>query len=72
MACPSNNTDTVKQEKSVFKGAPLFTSINVLSGKPAVMRDDLESVAYVVIYLLCGVLPWINKRVTKIQNITKK
>eukprot|EP00347_Sterkiella_histriomuscorum_P013478 403364561 len=61
-----------KQTKSVFKGAPLFTSINVLSGKPALMRDDLESVAYILIYLLCGVLPWINRKNMKISNLTKK
>ena len=48
-----------------FKGAPLFTSIGVLSGKPASMKDDLESVGYILIYLISGTLPWITKRGSK-------
>lgn len=49
----------------VFKGAPLFTSIGILNGNRAGMRDDLESVGYILVYLLCGNLPWINKKQSK-------
>ena len=41
---------------------PVFSSINVDIGFEASRRDDIESLAYVLIYLFCGSLPWIHGR----------
>ena len=39
-------------------GTSRFASINTLSGYTQSRRDDLESLAYVIIYLTKGTLPW--------------
>jgi casein kinase I homolog HRR25 len=41
-----------------FVGNQCFASIRALRGRQQSRRDDLESVAYILIYLLCGALPW--------------
>ena len=41
-------------------GTSRFASINTLSGYTQSRRDDLESLAYVIIYLTTGSLPWVN------------
>ncbi|KAI9567793.1 kinase-like domain-containing protein [Boletus coccyginus] len=35
-----------------------FASIRALRGRQQSRRDDLELVGYILIYLLCGALPW--------------
>lgn len=41
-----------------FTGSECFASVRALRGRRQSRRDDLESVAYILIYLLCGALPW--------------
>jgi len=41
-----------------FMGTPTFTSINSYLGLELGRRDDLESLAYLLFYLLWGFLPW--------------
>lgn len=43
-----------------FAGNYIFCSSNVLKGVKPSRRDDLESLAYVLVYLRCGRLPWMK------------
>ncbi|KAN0093304.1 Protein kinase-like domain containing protein [Tylopilus felleus] len=48
------------QQGCHFVGTPSFTSINHHLGIQSTRRDDLESLAYTLIYLLQGSLPWFS------------
>ena len=41
-------------------GTALFASINAHKGRNLSRRDDLESLIYSLIYMICGTLPWKN------------
>jgi casein kinase I homolog HRR25 len=47
-----------KQERNRLPGTPQYWSINAHSSITLSRRDDLESLAYITIYLLHGSLPW--------------
>ena len=59
-------------ETSKFVGTPRYASLNTHLGKRQSRRDDLESVAYILIYFLSGDLPWENiKAKTKSEKREK-
>ena len=55
-----------------FNGNYIFGSINSLRGVELSRRDDLESLAYMLIYFLKGNLPWVHiKCLNKTEKIRK-
>ena len=57
-----------------FVGSYIFTSFNsLIFGYKKSRRDDIESLAYILIYFLKGFLPWSNSNnKVEIQNIRKQ
>jgi casein kinase I family protein HRR25 len=54
----------MKSGKTII-GTPNFVSVNVHNGIEPSRRDDLISVAYIILYLINGGLPWQTKREIK-------
>jgi casein kinase I family protein HRR25 len=54
----------MKTGKTII-GTPNFVSVNVHNGVEPSRRDDLISVAYIILYLINGGLPWQTKREIK-------
>lgn len=44
-----------------MQGTPAFSSIHNHLGAELGCHDDLESLAYMLIYLVCGSLPWLSE-----------
>lgn len=56
------NNSSVKNEKTVL-GTVRYISLNSHTGNEQSRKDDLESLAYIMIYFIQGELPWQNIKV---------
>jgi serine/threonine protein kinase len=61
----------IKTGKTII-GTPNFVSLNVHNGIEPSRRDDLISVAYIILYLINGGLPWQTKREIKEMKMQKQ
>ena len=58
---PTTGNHIPFRQVQCIRGTPAFSSIHSHLGSELGRRDDLESLAYTLIYLVCGSLPWLNK-----------
>jgi serine/threonine protein kinase len=55
---PATNRHIVQSDGCGVMGTLRYSSINSHLGLPPSRRDDLESLVYVIVYLVKGRLPW--------------
>ncbi|KAG2346338.1 kinase-like protein, partial [Suillus weaverae] len=55
-------------QNQCLTGTPAFASINNHLGIALGHHDDLESLTYMLIYLLCGFLPWLTSDHEKLSS----
>tara|TARA_Y100000768_G_scaffold387239_1_gene377894 strand:+ start:14850 stop:15608 length:759 start_codon:yes stop_codon:yes gene_type:complete len=53
-------------------GSQMYASINVHKGLPYGRRDDLESIIYTLLFLLCKRLPWADLKCISEKEMTDK
>ena len=53
-------------------GTARYASVNALSGYEQSRRDDLESIAYIIMYFLRGNLPWQGLKINRKEDRYKK
>jgi casein kinase I family protein HRR25 len=67
-----NNSHIEMKTGKTIIGTPNFVSVNVHNGVEPSRRDDLISVAYIILYLITGCLPWQTKREIKEMKMQKQ
>ncbi|KIK15866.1 hypothetical protein PISMIDRAFT_114432, partial [Pisolithus microcarpus 441] len=69
---PGTHRHIPNKKQLTFSGMPAFASIRTLRGREQSQQDDLESLAYVLMYLLCGSIPWQDDGLTIEEIIQAK
>ena len=68
----NNNSHIEMKSGKTIIGTPNFVSVNVHNGVEPSRRDDLISVAYIILCLVNGGLPWQSKREMKEIKMQKQ
>jgi serine/threonine protein kinase len=55
-----NNKHIELESNKSIVGTPYFISTHIHAGLTPSRRDDVESIGYILVYLLFGTLPWLN------------
>ncbi|KAG1852330.1 hypothetical protein C8R48DRAFT_749820 [Suillus tomentosus] len=65
---PETQTHMPFRQGRRLTGTPAFASINNHLGVVPGRRDDLESLIYMLIYFICGSLPWLTSDYEKLSS----
>jgi hypothetical protein len=68
--CPSSGQHIEHKKKRLFNGiSPFFMSLNAHRGYEQSRKDDLESLGFILVFMLKGDLPW-NLKKPEIPHIS--